>query len=138
MNNLIIAIGILTLCISCQNKSMTNSTLECQAHSSCSINHSFFSPLQSMFSQSTSVLDELQYFLDMLIHNLNIILRFKLFEKENINVKAQDQFYECIISYVNKVYKEKFNNYVYCCWIQQFEYVSQFENSVNKVRCHIF
>jgi hypothetical protein len=63
---------------------MANSTLECQAHSSC---HSFFSPLQSMFNQSTSVLDELQYFLDMLIHNL-IILRFKLFEKENIDVKA--------------------------------------------------
>jgi hypothetical protein len=91
MNNLIIAIGILTLCISCQNKIMTNSTLECQAHFSCSINNSFFSPLQSMFNQSTSVLDELQYFLDMLIHNL-IMLRFKLFEKENIDVKVEDQF----------------------------------------------
>lgn len=40
-----------------------------------------------MFNQSTSVLDELQYFLDMLIHNL-IMLRFKLFEKENIDVKV--------------------------------------------------
>lgn len=40
-----------------------------------------------MFNQSTSMLNELQYFLDMLIHNL-IMLKFKLFEKENIDVKA--------------------------------------------------
>jgi hypothetical protein len=86
-NIVIIAIGILTLRVSCQNKSMTNSTLKCQVHSSCSINHSFFSPLQSMFNQSTSVQDELQYFLDMLIHHL-IMLKFTLFDKENIDVKA--------------------------------------------------
>ncbi len=54
---------------------------------------------------------------------------------EKIEMKVKDQSFQCKIQFINKVYMEKFNKYLYYQWIIK-HVISQPTQSANRVqRC---
>jgi len=58
------------------------------------------------------VIEELQSFLEILVSNITILIRTT--KEKSIAMKIEE-FDECGIFFKNKIYKEKFTNFLYYC-----------------------
>jgi hypothetical protein len=70
-----------------------------------------------MFNLSKIIEDELQYFKEFLVLSASQLRPHV--EESNVDVRIKCQFNGCKIDYINKIYKENFNKFVYYQWIQQ-------------------
>jgi hypothetical protein len=71
-----------------------------------------------MSKLSTSVLYDLQSSLNILVPSA-LVLR-PIIEKKSIDVKVKNQYDECKILKIGKVYKEIFTNFICYCWIVKY------------------
>lgn len=59
-------------------------------------------------------------------------------ENDEIDLKVEeDQFIECQIQSINKMYKERYSKYLYYCWIVQ-HVASQVRQNARKIQIYIF
>jgi hypothetical protein len=78
----------------------------------------------------TSVLYDLQSSSNIFVPNA-LVLRSKI-EKKNIDVKVENQYDECNILKIDKVYKEIFTNFICYHWVAKYV-VTRVRNNAKEV-----